>query len=521
MSHGFFPSLFHLPVFRAEVAVKSRCASLPYVPYMEAGMTLWIPRIPNLAPWTVNVFPEFTFMHNPMNVRASILRILVFWIAVSNADVHRSADQPPHRYFDSALKRANEIRILVPVITLFAAIYHFHDFNPLLDVMSSLYSFLRIPEPGSDDSISTMTDAASNRTDLIGSGSVDGNNNTAPSASSALFILFIVFQLIGLVGSILILFTACISKLVRKRHWSWYVIMFYMTLELEYCLLTGQTPGSLLAGAPIDWRPEYPLCLTQAALIYTVPTLTACSSLALVIQVLVSVRALAAIHINPTAITSNDGGNTSLHRLWTFLLLSIPYLSGAGMFAMSLVIGLRDRATVRREPGGFYCNMENPIPGKLSAAIVAVIMLICVSLGITICVILRKNWNAVRSDVQVPLATVTRVLCFSTFSVVATVLGLLFFVTPRSSHGFGLEITLSLLPVAAVVTFGSQKDLVRSWKAGFQAFFHSCLVDPRWRMSNTTDSKINRDSGDDPDSDVAVDRNAATRAISHIAAKTA
>ncbi|KAJ3902771.1 hypothetical protein F5879DRAFT_204183 [Lentinula edodes] len=305
--------------------------------------------------------------------------------------------------------------------------------------MSSLYSF--------HDSISTMTDAASNRTDLIGSGSVDGNNNTAPSASSALFILFIVFQLIGLVGSILILFTACISKLVRKRHWSWfsfvfswivscvsyrYVMMFYMTLELEYCLLTGQTPGSLLAGAPIDWRPEYPLCLTQAALIYTVPTLTACSSLALVIQVLVSVRALAAIHINPTAMTSNDGGNTSLHRLWTFLLLSIPYLSGAGMFAMSLVIGLRDRGTVRREPGGFYCNMENPIPGKLSAAIVAVIMLICVSLGITICVILRKNWNAVRSDVQVPLATVTRVLCFSTFSVVATVTG-------RSGRDFRLS----------------------------------------------------------------------------------
>ncbi|GAW03823.1 hypothetical protein LENED_005575 [Lentinula edodes] len=350
-------------------------------------------------------------------------------------------------------------RILVPVITLFAAIYHFHDFNPLLDVMSSLYSFR------SDDSISTMTDAASNRTDLIGSGSVDGNNNTAPSSSSALFILFIVFQLIGLVGSILILFTACISKLVRKRHWSWFSFVFSWIVScVSY---------SLLAGAPIDWRPEYPLCLTQAALIYTVPTLTACSSLALVIQVLVSVRALAAIHINSTSITSNDGGNTSLHRLWTFLLLSIPYLSGAGMFAMSLVIGLRDRGTVRRDPGGFYCNMENPIPGKLSAAIVAVIMLICVSLGITICVILRKNWNAVRSDVQVPLATVTRVLCFSTFSVVATVLGLLFFVTPRSSHGFGLEITLSLLPVAAVVTFGSQKDLVRSWKAGFQAFFHS------------------------------------------------
>ncbi|KAJ3808590.1 hypothetical protein F5876DRAFT_78600 [Lentinula aff. lateritia] len=258
-----------------------------------------------------------------------------------------------------------------------------------------------------------MADAASNRTDLIGSGSVDGNNNTAPPASSAVFILFIVFQLIGLVGSILMLFTACISKIVRKRHWSWFSFVFSWIVScVSY---------SLLAGAPIDWQPEYPLCLTQAALIYTVPTLSAFCSLALVIQVLVSVRALAAIHVNPTAITYSNGGNTSLRRLWTFLLLSIPYLSGAGMFAMSLVIGLGDRETVRREPGEFYCNMKNSVPGKLSAAIVAAIMLICVSLGITICVILRKNWNAVRSDVQVPLATVTRVLCFSAFSAVATV----------------------------------------------------------------------------------------------------
>ncbi|GAW03821.1 hypothetical protein LENED_005573 [Lentinula edodes] len=87
MSHGFFPSLFHLPVFHAHnrqldwvskrIWIVERDHTVAEVA-MEAGMTLWIPRIPNLAPWTVNVFPEFTFMHNPMNVRASILRILVF-----------------------------------------------------------------------------------------------------------------------------------------------------------------------------------------------------------------------------------------------------------------------------------------------------------------------------------------------------------------------------------------------------------------------------------------------------------
>ncbi|KAJ4490418.1 hypothetical protein J3R30DRAFT_3421562 [Lentinula aciculospora] len=306
----------------------------------------------------------------------------------------------------------------------------------------------------------SLSEAASNRMDME-----DENGRTSSSSNKALFILFIVFQLIGLVGSILMLLTACISTMVRKRYWSWLSFVFSWVIScVSY---------SLLAGARIDWQPELPLCLTQAALIYTVPTLTASASLALVIQVLISVRVLAAATPTANTITSNVGGHTSLHKMWTFLLVFLPYFFGAGMFALSLVIGLRDRGTVTREPGGFYCNMMNPLPGKLSTAIVAVIMLICVCLGVAICVILRKNWRAFSSDVRAPLATVMRVLCFSAFSLLAIVLGILFFCMPRDSHGPGMEITLSLIPVAAVLIFGSQTDLIRSWKIGFHACFQS------------------------------------------------
>ncbi|KAJ3991751.1 hypothetical protein F5050DRAFT_1792668 [Lentinula boryana] len=221
----------------------------------------------------------------------------------------------------------------------------------------------------------------------------------------------------------------------------------------------------------MNWQPDYPLCLTQAALVYTVPTLTASTSLALVIQVLISVRAFAAP--NPTGeATSNNRRNALSHRLYTLLMIFLPYMAGAGMFAVSLVIGLKDRGTVTREPGGFYCNMLNPIPGKISAVVVAVIMLICLCLSITISIVLGRNWGVFSSDTHAPLAMVLRVLCFSAFSLVAVVLGLLFFFTPRGKHGVGLQITLAIIPVAAVIVFGSQTDHVRSWKAGVQSCFH-------------------------------------------------
>jgi len=138
-----------------------------------------------------------------------------------------------------------------------------------------------------------------------------------------------------------------------------------------------------------------------------------------------------------------------------------------------LTIGLKDKSVVVRSPGEFYCNMTNTLPGRLSAIIVTVIMIICVCLDVYICIVLRRYWHLVSGDLQASLATVMRVMVFSAFSVVSVVLGLVFFFTPLSRHGPALNIVLSVLPFAAVFVFGTQKDLVRSWKAGFQGCFHS------------------------------------------------
>ncbi|KAE9393241.1 hypothetical protein BT96DRAFT_228795 [Gymnopus androsaceus JB14] len=286
------------------------------------------------------------------------------------------------------------------------------------------------------------------------SSAVPEAGSMVPAEYKHLFTLFIVLQLFGLVGMIIILLTASVSSLVKKRHLSW--------SNFTATWIFSCTSYSLLVGAPITWQPEYALCLTQAALVYTVPTLTACSTLALVVQILITVRSIAT--------TSPENSGTVSHRWSKFVLFVFPYLFAGGMFALSLTIGLKDRSVVTRAPGGFYCNMTNALPGKLSAIIVTVIMIICVCLDVYICVILRRHWH---NDLQASLATVMRVLVFSAFSVVAIVLGLFFFFMPRSKHGPGLELVLALIPFAAVLVFGTQTDLVRSLNAGLQACFHS------------------------------------------------
>lgn len=114
------------------------------------------------------------------------------------------------------------------------------------------------------------------------SSAVHGANITGLREHKSLFSLFIVLQLTGFTGLVIILFTASVSTLSKKRHPSWSnFIVTWIISCVSYRLVYHPSlkfPSvncwfSFLAGAPITWQPEYSLCLTQAALIYTVPTL--------------------------------------------------------------------------------------------------------------------------------------------------------------------------------------------------------------------------------------------------------
>lgn len=295
--------------------------------------------------------------------------------------------------------------------------------------------------------------------------------------------IFFALQLFSLAGISIILFTTAITRTWKHPTW----INFCVTWIIS-CI-----SYSLLVGRPLSYVPPHQLCLAQAALIYTVPSLTASATLALVLHVFRMVR--------------RCGENAG--QVLTIALVLFPYLTASGMMAMSLVIGLRDPETVRRTPSGLYCNMGNDTPGKISAGVVTIFMIISLFVEALISWDVKRQWSILRAsassrnsvarsrsaasrnanprssghsgnsrtggshdeeenatDRKGLIALALKVFVFSIFSVFAVVLGIVFTFTPHQSPA--LNIVLALMPAAAVFVFGAQRDLIEAWASGLR-----------------------------------------------------
>ncbi|KAJ4495381.1 hypothetical protein C8R41DRAFT_292030 [Lentinula lateritia] len=121
--------------------------------------------------------------------------------------------------------------------------------------------------------------------------------------------------------------------------------------------------------------------------------------------------------------------------------------------------------SVRVTGSGMYCNSGLAIPGRISAGVVAVVLVPVVVIEILIIASLRKFWSVFKSPGTSPsintLSMIIRVLLFSIFGILALGLSLFFFFTIH--HGAALNIVIAFIPVMAVFTFTSQKDLLEVW----------------------------------------------------------
>ncbi|KAF5350777.1 hypothetical protein D9758_010329 [Tetrapyrgos nigripes] len=183
--------------------------------------------------------------------------------------------------------------------------------------------------------------------------------------------IFFAFQLFSLAGLSVILFTTAITRTWKHPTW----INFCVTWIIS-CI-----SYSLLVGRPLSYVPPHQLCLAQAALIYTVPTLTAFGTFSLVLHVFRMVR------------HCGDGG-----KALTIALVVSPYLAASGMMVMALIIGLRDPSTVRRTSSGLYCDMGNEIPGRISAGVVTIVMIVCIILEALISRDVKRQWSFLRAS---------------------------------------------------------------------------------------------------------------------------
>jgi len=262
--------------------------------------------------------------------------------------------------------------------------------------------------------------------------------------SPALIKVFISFQLFGLFGTILMLVTAlCPRSKPRQSTWYSFTISWIIS-TVSYTLLFW---GGALTGP----EPPYTLCLIQGILVYSAPPMTAATTLALVIQIWILVRSVVA------APSSKVG---RVNPMFLAALLVFPYVLYVSILVGTFVVGWQNQRTVRRVGTGMYCNFSDVIIGRATTFIMIVIMVPAVVFEVLVCRALHKQWILLKRQSDA-LSAVLRVASFTFMGLLGIALSILFFFMIH--HGSDLNIVISIMPIAVVLIFGTQGDLLRVW----------------------------------------------------------
>jgi len=240
---------------------------------------------------------------------------------------------------------------------------------------------------------------------------------------------------------LIILLTAVINRNITRSK-TWYSFCISWTIScISYTLLT-------FAGQQTEMRPDYALCLIQGGLVYAAPPLTGATTLALAIHTFLNMRYVLASVSYP------------LHRLTVLALLIIPWLIWAVMIAGALVWGSHFPNLVVNGKNGTYCHYRNSPFSQLSSFI---------AVGLTVCIVaiesvivyqLYRN-RRVASGKGYSMGMPIRVIIFSFMAVVALALAIAWL--SASKRGQEFEMILAILPVAAGIIFGSQRDFIQAW----------------------------------------------------------
>ncbi|KAJ7243168.1 hypothetical protein B0H12DRAFT_836953 [Mycena haematopus] len=251
--------------------------------------------------------------------------------------------------------------------------------------------------------------------------------------------VFYGLELAGLVGAVVMLLTAIIWRNVVRRHFSWF--NFMITWIISVLHIFGR-------------KPNHNLCLFQAALIYSVPTLTSGATIALVIHVYITLRKLLTLPTSP---------RVSL----TAALVVGPYIPALAIFVFCLKVGLNDPPVVYRHDDGTYCALDTRLPERVSGIVVVVIMLFCLAAEAIIFLHLRRAWEILKKDNRSSVSTIVRVLAFTLVGMLSISLSLLFLVI-RNCPNTAFNIMIAIVPVSSVVIFGTQKDIFTAWTSGLR-----------------------------------------------------
>ncbi|KAH0582061.1 hypothetical protein H2248_011717 [Termitomyces sp. 'cryptogamus'] len=185
-------------------------------------------------------------------------------------------------------------------------------------------------------------------------------------SSFELMKVFVAFQLFGLFGILITLVTVVFSR-STPRHAAWFsFIISWIISTVAYTLLFWS--GHLFSGS----EPPFALCLIQGVMIYASPPLTAFTTLALVGQMWYLVHFFEVLFIQ----TKGKGNQGRPSQKMLIILLVLPYLLFIVIFVGNTILGLQHPSMVKRvSASGMYCTFTNRIPGRISTALCALLLI--------------------------------------------------------------------------------------------------------------------------------------------------
>ncbi|KAJ7285033.1 hypothetical protein C8J57DRAFT_1290202 [Mycena rebaudengoi] len=262
----------------------------------------------------------------------------------------------------------------------------------------------------------------------------------------SLLAVFNFLQFFGFLSVAIVVVTAWLSPRIYRTS-TWYSFMgSWMFFCLSFFIIVGQQVGA---------EPDFGVCLTQAALIYSAAPLTSWGSLVFLLQ----------LYFNVSAVLENGKPSRS-QKIGLHL---IPFAVHLVVFLEALIIGLLNRDQVSRDPSGMYCHLQHPLQYKISAAVVILAMILMLIYEGLIANVLYRNWNAfqklrVHSPNAAPLPLMIRMIVFSFLPMFAIAMAISAnFYFPNQESFTKIHLVIASLPAAAAFIFGTQHDILSVW----------------------------------------------------------
>ncbi|KDR82177.1 hypothetical protein GALMADRAFT_135538 [Galerina marginata CBS 339.88] len=260
--------------------------------------------------------------------------------------------------------------------------------------------------------------------------------------TSASIVAFDILCFLGMVLLIAVFCTAwCSSKVPRASTWFNFIASCILATVVNLLIL-GQQAGK---------SPNRTSCVIQAISTYSVTVLSAHTAAALIFQAYLCMifirksRRLSVCHIR--------------------LLNIVPFLTPIGIQIYGITIGLQNPSLLQRDQSGMRCYVVARQLHECSvlASLVGVFMLFVLEVLVVFNLFrFRRTYEVLLTGSKMSPRVIIRVCFFNVFVFMAVIASLVPVGNSLNDKGI-VDLTAAIIPVAAGIIFGTQKDILTVW----------------------------------------------------------